>query len=321
MSPVDTSRLMRDAFVETVCARARVDRDIIFVSADFGAEALDKLRADVPQQFVHAGICEQHMVDFGAGLALSGKKVILYAMAPFITLRCLEQVKCAIASMNLPITLVAVGVGLGYDHATLTHFTPEDLACMRSMNHIEVLSPGDAEGAEAVAELVTAQPRFRYVRLERQKMPPLYHGRFAPALECGLVELVSGQDIAILACGYMSHKAVRAANDLRARGIDAGAIDVFRVKTIDSETLRAALEPYRAVVTVEEQMLEGGFGSAIAEVMIDAGIRKPMKRLGIRNGFQVSNGKRDYLHQLYGIDVPDITRAVENLVAGGVVQR
>jgi transketolase len=320
MSPVD-SRLMRDAFVETVCARARADRDIIFVSADFGAEALDQLRADLPQQFVHAGICEQHMVDFGAGLALSGKKVILYAMAPFITLRCLEQVKCAIASMNLPITLVAVGVGLGYDHATLTHFTPEDLACMRSMNHIEVLSPADAEGAAAVAELVTAQPRFRYVRLERQKMPPLYEGRFAPALERGLVELVSGRDIAILACGYMSHKAVRAAGELRARGVDAGAIDVFRVKTIDAETLRAALEPYRAVLTVEEQMLEGGFGSAIAEVMIDAGIRKPLKRLGIRNGFQVSNGKRDYLHQLYGIDVPDITRAADSLVAGGLVQR
>ena len=310
-----TVQLMRDAFVETVCERARRDRDVIFVSADFGAQALDRLRADLPQQFVHSGISEQHMVDFGAGLALSGKKVILYAMAPFITLRCLEQVKCSIASMNLPITLVAVGVGLGYDHATLTHFTPEDIACLRSMNHIEVLSPADAEGAAMVADLVVDQPSFRYVRLERQAMAPLYRGRFAAARDRGLIELAAGRDVALLACGYMSHKAVRAATELRSRGIEAGVVDVFRIKTIDAEALREVLAPYRTVLTIEEQILEGGFGSAIAEVMIDADVRKPVKRVGIKNGFQISNGKRDYLHRLYGIDVPDMVRAAESLVA------
>ena len=315
MTVAAAPRLMRDAFVETICERARQDRQIVFVSADFGAQALDRLRTEFPLQFVHSGISEQHMVDFGSGLALSGHKVILYAMAPFITLRCLEQVKCAIASMNLPITLVAVGVGLGYDHATLTHFTPEDLACMRSMNHIEVLSPADAEGAAAVAELVVDEPRFRYVRLERQAMASLYQGRFAAALSRGLIELVSGGDVALLACGYMSHKAVHAATQLRSNGVDAGVIDVFRVKTIDPSALSAALAGYRAVLTVEEQLLEGGFSSAVAEVMIDGGFMKPFRRLGIRDGFVVSNGKRDHLHTLYGIDVPDIVRAAEALVS------
>jgi transketolase len=309
-------KLMRDAFVEGICERARHDRSIVFVSADFGAKALDRLRTDFPSQFVHSGISEQHMVDFGAGLALSGHKVILYAMAPFITLRCIEQVKCAIASMNLPVTIVAVGVGLGYDHATLTHFTPEDLACMRSMNHIEVLSPADAEGATVVADLVIDQPRFRYVRLERQAMAPLYQGRFIGARDQGLIELVAGSDVALLACGYMSHKAVNAAAQLRSQGIEAGVVDIFRVKTINPDVLAAVLGRYRTVLTIEEQLLEGGFSSAIAEVMIDAGIMKPFKRLGIHNGFEVSNGKRDHLHALYGIDVPDIVRSAEVLVAG-----
>jgi transketolase len=216
--------------------------------------------------------------------------------------------------MNLPITLVAVGVGLGYDHATLTHFTPEDLACMRSMNHIEVLSPADAEGAATVADLVVRQPRFRYVRLERQAMAPLYNGRFAEALDAGLIELVRGSDVALLACGYMSHKAVRAAQQLRASGIDAGVIDVFRIKTIDPTGLGRVLAAYGTVVTVEEQLLEGGFSAAVAEAMIDASIMKPFKRLGLRNGFEVSNGKRDYLHALYHIDVPDIIRAAEAVI-------
>ena len=311
MSP---PRLMRDAFVDGIYERAKRDRSVVFVSADFGALALDRFRAELGKQFVHAGICEQHMVDFGAGLALSGKKVILYAMAPFITLRCIEQTKCAIASMNLPVTLVAVGVGLGYDHATLTHFTPEDLACMRSMNHIEVLSPCDAEGAASVADLVIDEPRFRYVRLERLAQPDVYAGKFAEARPRGLVELRKGKDVAIVACGIMTHKALRAAAELETRGVQAGVIDLFRIKTIDPAALREALAPYKTVLTVEEQMLEGGFGSAVVEVMIDGGFTKPTRRLGIKNGFVVSNGKRDNLHQMYGIDTPDIVAGADLLV-------
>lgn len=112
----------------------------------------------------------------------------------------------------------------------------------------------------------------------------------------------------------MSHKAVRAAAELRANGIDAGVVDVFRLKTIDQTALGGVLSRYRAVLTVEEQLLEGGFGSAIAEAMIDGGFMKPLRRLGLRNGFEVSNGKRDHLHAMYGIDVPDIVRGAEALV-------
>ena len=88
--------LMRDAFIDTVFARAKKDKDVVFVSADFGAKALDAFSVELPGQFIHAGISEQHMVDFAAGLALSGRRVFLYAMAPFITLRCIEQIKCVL---------------------------------------------------------------------------------------------------------------------------------------------------------------------------------------------------------------------------------
>jgi len=90
-------RLMRDVVIETICAAARKDKNVLFVSADLGAVALDDLRRDLPNQFIHAGIAEQHMIDLAAGLALSGKKVFCYAMAPFITARCYEQIKCVLA--------------------------------------------------------------------------------------------------------------------------------------------------------------------------------------------------------------------------------
>jgi len=308
-------RLMRDVVIETICAAARKDRDILFVSADLGAVALDDLRRDLPNQFIHSGIAEQHMVDLAAGLALSGKKVFCYAMAPFITARCYEQIKCVISSMNLPVTLIAVGVGLGYDHATLTHFTPEDIACMRALNGIEVLTPADELVAAEIAERCIASPAFRYLRLDRQVFPFLYRDSAAAVVDCGFGEVRKGKDVAIIACGALVHKALAAAEMLAGQGVNAGVIDLVRVKPLAGAALADALKGYASILTVEEQLLEGGMGSAVMEALVDATGRLdwPMKRLGMRDKFQVVNGDRDHLHRFYGIDTTDIVAAASRL--------
>ena len=285
--------LMRDAVIGVIFEAAKKDRDILFISADLGAQALDAFRAELPAQFIHAGIAEQNMVDLASGLALSGKKVFLYAMAPFITARCYEQVKCVIASMNLPVTLIAVGVGLGYDHATLTHFTPEDIACMRALNGIEVLSPSDAEAARAMAIQAIENPAFRYIRLERQPQAPLYDGGFAALSAAGYSEIAAGRDVAIVATGYMTH----------------------RINPLAADKFAAALAGYRSVLTVEEQLLDGGMGSVVVEALADTGTHLPVKRLGMMDGFDVVNGNRDELHAHYKIDTPDIVAAAAALAA------
>ena len=309
-------RLMRDVVIETICAAARKDRDILFISADLGAVALDDLRRDLPKQFIHAGIAEQNMIDLASGLALSGKKVFCYAMAPFITARCYEQVKCVISSMNLPVTLIAVGVGLGYDHATLTHFTPEDIACMRALNGIEVLTPADEVVAAEIAERAIAAPAFRYLRLDRQVFPRLYGDNAGQTLDAGFGVVRPGKDVAIVACGALVHKALAAAEVLARDGIQAGVIDLIRVKPFDGAALAATMKGYRSILTVEEQLLEGGMGSAVMEAIVDATgtLAWPVKRLGMRDKFQVVNGDRDYLHGLYGVDTPNIVSAAKALV-------
>ncbi|CAK0768784.1 1-deoxy-D-xylulose-5-phosphate synthase [uncultured Gammaproteobacteria bacterium] len=311
-----TERLMRDAFIDTVFQAAKADRDLYFLSADFGAAALDAFRRDLPEQFIHTGICEQNMVDLGAGLAIAGKRVMLYAMAPFITARCYEQIKAVLVSMRLPVTLIAVGVGLGYDHATMTHFTPEDVAAMRALNGMEVLSPCDAEAAEALARDLIARPRLSYVRLERQGMAPAYNGTFAALKVDGLATLAEGKDVVIVACGYLTHKALKAREQLATAGISAAVIDLFRIKPLNGAELVRRLAMYPAVVTVEEQLLDGGFGGAVLEAMADAGLSRPVRRLGLRDGFEVVNGSRDHLHHLYGIDTPYIVAAAAGLASG-----
>ena len=305
--------LMRDVVITRIFEAAKNDKDILFVSADLGAAALDNFRNKLPDQFIHAGISEQNMVDLASGLALSGKKVFLYAMAPFLTARCYEQIKCVIASMNLPITLIAVGVGLGYDHATLTHFTPEDIACMRALNGIEILTPGDAEAAEKVARVAIMDPDFRYIRLDRQGLEPVYHGEFNVLYDAGFGHISEGQSVVIIACGILVQKALLAQKILYEKGISAGIIDLFRIKPINGKAFATILSGYNAAVTVEEQSLEGGMGAAVLETMADHHVLKPIKRLGMQDGYVVTNGDRDSLHELYEIDTPHIVNAVLEL--------
>lgn len=306
-------QLMRDIVINSIAKAAKKDKNILFISADLGAKSLDNFRRDFPNQFIHAGISEQNMVDLASGLALSGKKVFLYAMAPFITARCYEQIKCVIASMGLPVTLISVGVGLGYDHATLTHFTPEDIACMRALNGIEVLTPSDAESTEVIIEKAIAEPKFRYLRLDRQGQLPIYNGNFRPNMEVGFSHIIKGKQLVIVSCGALMNKVLAAREKLMFEGMDVGIIDLFRVKPINGRELSKALNSYNAILTVEEQLLDGGMGSAITEMLADYMILKPIKRLGMRDGFSVVNGDRDQLHDLYGIAVSDVIKAVNEL--------
>ena len=135
----------RDMFINTVLNAMEKDKDIYFLSADFGAPALDKLRQQYPNNFIHCGISEQAMIDVATGLALEGKKIFAYAMAPFISLRAIEQSKCGPGLMDLPICLLSVGVGLGYADAgpTMKRFRPAAMGravpLLKRTSHLTVI--------------------------------------------------------------------------------------------------------------------------------------------------------------------------------------
>jgi transketolase len=307
--------LMRDVVVDAVYEAARRDRDVFFLAADLGAAALDRFRADLPGQFVHTGISEQHMIDLAAGLALSGKRVFCYAMASFITARCYEQLKCALAAMRLPVTLVAVGIGCGYDDAGPTHYTLEDLACLRALAGVEILSPADAEATAAAVRLALAEPAFRVLRLERPALPAVYGGRFAAALPAGVAEIAAGDDVCLVASGYLLHRALAVRARLAREGLAPGVVDLFRVKPLDAGALTSVLARYRAVVTLEEQFLPGGFGSAVLEACADTGLAVPVRRLGLPDRYPFENGGRDHVLARAGLAVEDVARVVRETAA------
>ena len=300
--------LPRDAFIDEVFLAAKKNPNIYFITIDLGAKALDRFRVELPNQLIHAGISEQNAMDVAAGLAQNGKIVYVYAMAPFVTLRCYEQIKVAIASMFLPVTIIGNGVGYSYNDAGPTHYATEDVSCMRALGGVEILTASDTETVLQTAHLTFTKPALRYVRLDRAFLPDIYPSGDQRFMRDGLVEIESGENACIIASGIATHMAKEVRTQLAALGHKVAVIDAFRIKPIDGAVLKKVLAPYSKVITLEEHFLSGGMGSAIVEAMADAQILKPVKRIGIADTYFLQNGGRNHIQALAGIDVKSATK-------------
>jgi len=294
----------RDAFWNRVFDIAKKDRNIMVITADMGAPSLDQFRKDLPAQFVNVGIAEQNAVTIAAGLALSGKKVFTYAIAPFITLRCLEQIRVESAIMGLPITFVGVGAGFGYPDSGPTHHMLEDIAIMRALPNIIIHSISDSVMAAAIGERSCGLKIANYVRLDRQLLPDLYDSAtdFSP----GLTVLKEGTDRFLVATGSMTTTALAIARRLEDRGLSLGVIDVHTFP-LNAELFLRIVQSATKLVSIEEHFLAGGLGSAVCEVLNDnnrGSVQLARIGLSMEQGFTgcYHYGGRDVLRKQYGLD-------------------
>ncbi len=307
--------LPRDAFIDEVYEHAARDRNVMFITADLGAKALDRFRRDLPGQFFHLGICEQNMIDVAAGLAQNGRIVFVYAMGPFVTLRCLEQIKVALASMHLPCCVIGNGVGYSYDDAGPTHYATEDVGCMRSIAGCEVLTVGDTWSARLTARMACMNPALRYVRLDRAYLPDAHPEGDDRLWNDGISIVAAGEKTLLLANGYMLQRALEVRSHLAEAGAAPAVADLFRVAPIRGDVLRSLTAPFDRLVTIEEHFLSGGSGGAFAEALADHGICKPLMRIAIPDQYRFDNGGRRHLLELVGLDVPAITDRIRGFAS------
>lgn len=309
----------RDAFWNRIYELAKVDHNIIVVTADMGAPSLDKFRTDLPSQFVNVGIAEQNGILIAAGLAMSGKRPFVYAIAPFITLRCLEQIRVESCIMNIPITVVGVGAGFGYEDSGPTHHLTEDIAILRAMPNIVIHSISDNVMAKAIAEMSCTMAVTNYIRLDRLPSPDIYDE--GTDFSEGLAVLSEGQGGYIVSTGNMVHTAIEAAKELEQKGVCLGVIDIYAIP-INQRLLIEKLGQARRVITLEEHFLAGGLGSAVCEVLIDAEQSMPVKRLGLcmEKGYCYEYGGRDIIRKYYGIDKNGVVKQVEDFISANDAQ-
>jgi len=302
----------RDAFITEIFDSARKNKDIFFLSADFGAPALDTFREQLPQQFIHCGISEQNMVDLAAGLALDGRQVFCYAMAPFVSLRCLEQHKCSAGMMNLPICTIVAGVGLGYADAGPTHYATEDLACLRAIINSTVLTASDAEIARLIAADAVARPRFSFVRLDRSPGADLSPEAKIADVREGLRVMRQGRRLAIITNGFMVARTLDALGPHSS--LDVAVIDLIQAKPVPQK-LADHISKCDAVLTIEEQTPCGGLAAAVMEAMADWGMLKRFHRLTLPERYFFENGGRNKLLEIAQLSALNIADKVKTIMA------
>ena len=303
---------MRDAFFDELLIRAKIDKNIILVSNDFGAPSLDKFRNELPSQFFNAGISEQNIISVSAGLSLIGKKVFVYSIASFIVLRCLEQLKIDICSMNLNLTLVAVGPCYGYSEDGPTHHATEDISIIRTLVNSTIYSPSDCSFSKYLINETLESSSLNYVRIDRGKLPYLYEGD--SDFSNGMTIHDYNSEITIISTGILSYTCKLVLQELNEMGIKINFIDIYKIKPLNENLLISHLKFAKFVFTIEEHTLNGGLGSILSELITDSYLNCKLKRIAIKDELLYAYGNREALHLERGLDKKSILNTIINTI-------
>tara|TARA_Y100000389_G_C17469052_1_gene528582 strand:+ start:1704 stop:2627 length:924 start_codon:yes stop_codon:yes gene_type:complete len=304
--------LQRDIFIENIRKKMKKNKNIYFLSADFGAVALDKLRKEFPDRFVHCGISEQAMVDMATGLALNNKTVFVYAMAPFLSLRAIEQIKCGPGLMKLPINILSVGIGLGYADSGPTHYATEDFACIRTVVGCSVYTLSGPEQSNALADYVVQKPHFTYIRFDRHETANIKKNTSKNDIAKGFTVHGSPSDnkVLLISQGKVSHVALEAC---KLNSKNFYFIDLIRSKPVPKE-LKKFLIRNKGIITIDEQYIDGGLGSCIFEFCSKESIYRKIKSICLPNEYIYLNGGRDYLLKKYKFSYKGILEKYNQLI-------
>lgn len=313
MTEINVKKTMRDVFIAGLYERMKQDDRIFFLSADFGAPQLDRLRTDFPDRFINVGIAEQNTINVATGLALEGYIVYGYAIATFMTMRCYEQVRLnlAVSSQIKPINvnLIGVGAGLSYDVAGPTHHGFEDITIMRLLPNFRVYSPSDWKLAEALVEESIKFNQPKYFRFDAKPLPAIYTDLSQVDLEAGFHQLFTGEETCLISTGFTTHTAIKVAEKLK----NVGVIDVFRLKPLNEDHLFDKLKKYKSIITIEEAFINGGgLDSLISKILIDHQAPIKLKRLGFNDKYVFDLGSREHLHQLNNLDEDYIIETIRS---------
>jgi transketolase len=246
---------------------------------------------------------------------LEGYTVFTYSIGNFPTLRCVEQIRNDICYHGANVKIVCIGGGMSYGAVGFSHHATEDLAILRSLPGMLVLSPCDLwEAAEAACYLVSHRGPA-YLRLDKSAAPVTAQPNevFRP----GSIRTVrEGSDVTLAATGGILGEALLAADILADRGIFCRVLSVHTIKPIDTDTLTAAASETGGIVSIEEHAVDGGLGGAIAETLMEAGIFPHFfLRMGLRNTFSSVVGSQQYLRKVYSLDAAAIARTVSTKLA------
>jgi transketolase len=302
-----------DEFAATLEELAKANPNVIAVTSDSrGSGKLAPFGKALPKQIVEVGIAEQNLVGITAGLAACGKKAFGVSPSCFLTARSLEQIKNDVCYSDVPAVLVGISSGVSYGALGTTHHSLHDLAVLRAINNLSIIVPADNfESRQAILAAAQAtKPVF--VRFGKAAM----YGLHKPETKFAVgkaITLREGNDLAFLANGETVVHAYLAAAQLAERGIQARVLSVHTIKPLDIEAILKAGRECKAIITVEEHSVHGGLGEAVASTLLQAGVGKPFRIVGIPDEETVPGAQADIFRH-YGISMEGLIETTLSLL-------
>jgi transketolase len=315
---------MKGSFFDALCELAAADRNIEFIKADAGFNA--KYQSGYPKQYLNIGISEQNMIGVAAGMALEGKTVFAYSLVDFASLRALDQIRVDMGYNRANVKAVSCGTGFDYCDDGVSHISVDDISALRAIPNLAVFSPCDPHEAFAVTKAAAETKMPCFIRLGRGGEPKLHSAPIENYRIGDVLTLKEGRDVMVLATGSIAGEALKAA---ALSDVEVGVYSFPTVSPIDREFVANAMNTARAVVTVEEHALAGGFGGAIAEIIADTGANNAkFKRIGVAYNFAAGkeihseqalpelfykHSPPAYMRRQCGITAEDIVSAIREL--------
>jgi transketolase len=300
-------KTMRDVFLYSLYENMKHNDKIFFLTADFGSPILDKIREDHPNKFINVGIAEQNLINVATGLALEGFIVYVYAIAPFITMRCYEQIRVNIAILStirkMNINIIGVGAGVSYTMSGPTHHCLEDLSIMKTLPNIEIFSPSDYSLANSYVNRTINLNKPKYIRFDAKPMGLL--SAKIDNFDYGFRVLQNGEKVAIISTGYMSQKVI-----LFVKEYNVKIIDLYFINSYNKTLLENELKDIDILITIEEGFKNsGGLDSEINSNFKD----KKIINLGFDKKYIFDIGDREFIHEKYNIGNQEIIEILKKV--------
>jgi len=303
----------RDEVFKSLHEIMRTNANVVCLTNDMGAMGLDSIRSEFPERVLNVGIAEQNMMSLAGGMALAGKSVFVYGIVAHVTARCFEQIKLDICVPDLPVTIIGVGAGLAYGVDGPTHHGVEDVAIMRALGNMHIYNPADGVSAFAAVKLAYASRRPSYLRMDKEVLPPLFEA--GHDFTSGVSVLVPGTDAVLVSTGVLSWTSRDVARVLTLEGYSVKAVDLFRLKPVDSVFLASLLQGAKVVVTLEESIASGGLGTIVSEALAASGQHPRLRRLSLGDGFLLGSASREWAAEKFGLTRPQVETVVREMLS------
>lgn len=304
------NKTMRDTFFDHLYEAMNKNERIFFLTVDFGAPMLDKIRKEFPQRSINVGVAEQNAINVATGLALEKYIVYVYGIAPFVSMRPFEQLRVNLAALSqlrrLNVNIISVGAGISYTMSGPTHHCLEDLSIIKTLPNFELFSPSDSVLVEKYFHHTLEAQTPKYLRFDVQNLPPLSSKEFDIKEGFRLLHQGTNSKLTLISTGFMSQKAEKLAQKY-----DITAIDLFSLNAYDKDRLIKLLKDTQNIITLEEGFsASGGLDSEINFYIKG----KNIINMGFPKQYTFELGDREFIHSLNNLGTKDIEKNIEELL-------